>query len=220
MPGSGRKQFCKELPPGIVHLGEEWVQSKPIRFDGLTDQCYIKGRFDCVLKFDDGTFGIIDFKTAKATEEKTEMYSRQLQAYTHALENAVSGSHSLIPIKKLGLLFFEPVGFEQDSLMSQSFRGRLKWVEVHRNDEKFIVFLREVMTLLSQANPPQSASDCNWCNYRSKMSTLNLSAPAPAAAESSRCPKCNGPMKLRVGKYGKFWSCEQYPDCKGTKTPK
>ena len=31
------------------------------------------------------------------------------------------------------------------------------------------------------------------------------------------CPKCGGPMQVKLGRYGKFLSCANYPDCKGTR---
>ena len=31
------------------------------------------------------------------------------------------------------------------------------------------------------------------------------------------CPKCGGPMLIKVGRYGKFLACSKYPDCKTTK---
>ncbi len=31
------------------------------------------------------------------------------------------------------------------------------------------------------------------------------------------CPKCGGPMLVKLGRYGKFLSCANYPDCKGTR---
>lgn len=37
---------------------------------------------------------------------------------------------------------------------------------------------------------------------------------APAESETKTCPKCGKPMKLRKGKYGPFWGCTGYPDCK------
>jgi DNA topoisomerase-1 len=30
-----------------------------------------------------------------------------------------------------------------------------------------------------------------------------------------KCPKCGAKMVLKNGKYGKFWACEKYPECKG-----
>lgn len=32
-----------------------------------------------------------------------------------------------------------------------------------------------------------------------------------------KCPKCGAQMKLRTGKFGKFYGCTNYPSCKGTK---
>ncbi len=32
-----------------------------------------------------------------------------------------------------------------------------------------------------------------------------------------KCPKCEGPMLIKLGRYGKFLSCANYPDCKGTR---
>lgn len=34
--------------------------------------------------------------------------------------------------------------------------------------------------------------------------------------KSPRCPKCNFEMKLLNGKFGPFWSCSKYPNCRGT----
>lgn len=31
-----------------------------------------------------------------------------------------------------------------------------------------------------------------------------------------KCPKCDEPMRKRHGKYGEFWGCEGYPDCRYT----
>ncbi|HQJ73828.1 MAG TPA: topoisomerase DNA-binding C4 zinc finger domain-containing protein, partial [Candidatus Dojkabacteria bacterium] len=31
-----------------------------------------------------------------------------------------------------------------------------------------------------------------------------------------KCPKCGSKMVLKNGKFGKFWACENYPECKTT----
>lgn len=36
-----------------------------------------------------------------------------------------------------------------------------------------------------------------------------------AVRKYMRCPECQGPMKLRPGKFGQFYACLRYPDCKG-----
>lgn len=33
---------------------------------------------------------------------------------------------------------------------------------------------------------------------------------------STNCPKCNGTMVERKGKYGRFYGCSNYPRCKHT----
>ncbi|MFN2332479.1 MAG: DNA topoisomerase III [Halomonas sp.] len=33
--------------------------------------------------------------------------------------------------------------------------------------------------------------------------------------ESKKCPDCQAPMRKRHGKYGAFWGCSRYPECKG-----
>lgn len=34
------------------------------------------------------------------------------------------------------------------------------------------------------------------------------------------CPQCNSPLKLRNGKYGEFWGCTSYPNCRFTRDKK
>jgi hypothetical protein len=233
--GKRTEEFCRDLPPGVVVYGEERVQSKPISFEGLGDECYILGRFDLVIKFDDGSYGIIDAKTASSSEAKAAMYGRQLQAYAYALENSENGALHLTPIEKLGLFFFEPKSFMQLDASEQAFKGNLKWVEVTRDDAQFGEFIREVLGTLAEAKPPPSSSECSWCHYRDTMKGFNLeeskAAPAtqtsagPACRQKSMatiqtliyCPQCNGEMRLRSGKFGEFWSCQKYPACKGTR---
>lgn len=35
--------------------------------------------------------------------------------------------------------------------------------------------------------------------------------------ENVKCPECSGPMISRTGKFGVFWGCKAYPECKGTR---
>ena len=40
--------------------------------------------------------------------------------------------------------------------------------------------------------------------------------PSEAAKKVKKCPRCGSPLKLRNGKFGEFWGCTGYPDCKYT----
>lgn len=40
--------------------------------------------------------------------------------------------------------------------------------------------------------------------------------PSEAAKAVKRCPKCGNVMKKRKGRFGEFWGCASYPECKYT----
>ena len=155
-----------ELPAGIVKYREKWVKSVPISFPGTTTQFVIKGRFDAIMAFEDGSYGIVDYKTSEASEEKAAFYSRQLSAYAYALENPAPGALSISPITRLGLFMITPHRFEQLPSGEIAFITKTTWMDVPRDDEAFLAFLTEVVTLLDQPIPPDPAEDCGLCNYR------------------------------------------------------
>ena len=58
------------------------------------------------------------------------------------------------------------------------------------------------------------AKQANWiAKLVEHYGALNLSIPVEAGPA---CPICNASMIKRKGKSGPFWSCSQYPNCKGT----
>lgn len=166
--------FCPELPPGTVKYGEKRVQSKPISFEGMESTCYITGRFDIVIQYDDGTYAVVDFKTANPNEEKSAMYGRQLHAYTYALENPEQGALSLSPISTLGLLYFMPdkCGLVSGEQIRQILEGNLQWVEIRRKDDDFLKLLRDIVVLLDGETPPPDPVNCDWCRYRKLIGEL------------------------------------------------
>ena len=164
--GKRSEQITAGIPPGIIISGEEWVESKPIKFPGRSSTCFIKGKFDTAVKFDDGSHGIIDFKTCRRKAEHIPLYSRQLHAYAYALENPAPGSLSLSPISRLGLLVFEPSKYTQDKTNCVGFVGNLTWIDIPRNDASFRDFLQQVLDVLDSPVPPPPAPDCEWCKYR------------------------------------------------------
>jgi len=159
-------ELSPELPAGIVKYREKWVKSVPISFPGTSTQCIIKGRFDAIMAFEDGSYGIIDYKTSEASEEKAAFYSRQLSAYAYALENPTPGALSISPITRLGLFIITPDRFERLPSGEIAFITKTTWMDVPRNDASFLVFLNEIVTLLDKPIPPDPAEDCGLCNYR------------------------------------------------------
>jgi len=162
------------IPPGIVSHGEKRVRSKTIQLPNHKDVCHISGRFDIVVSFDDGTYGVIDFKTGNPKDEFNELYTRQLQAYAYALENPAAGALGLSPITKLGLLYFHPERTKQENVEQLLYEADVRWIEVARDDAKFMKFIGEVLSVLELPTPPESSPDCEWCNYLDKLNRLGL----------------------------------------------
>jgi hypothetical protein len=159
-------EISPDLPAGLVKFREKWVKSAPISFPDTSTQCVIKGRFDAIMAFEDGSYGIIDYKTSDASEEKAAFYSRQLSAYAYALENPAPGALSISPITRLGLFIITPDRFERLPNGELAFVTRTTWMEVPRDDATFLTLLGEVITLLDMPIPPAASDDCGLCNYR------------------------------------------------------
>lgn len=179
---SGRRtqELHKDLPPGVISYGEKYVTSKPIQFSTKTSACYINGRFDIVVEFDDGTFGVIDFKTSNPREEHPILYGRQLHAYAYALENPQDGALSLSPITKLGLLYFHPQKTVQreNEIEKLLYEADIHWVGISKNQDNFLNFVSEMLGVLELPTPPNGSGNCAWCNYRKHLVELGKSMKA------------------------------------------
>ena len=164
--GKATQEISPSLPPGFVHFGEKWVESQPIRLPGHSHACYIKGKFDTVVRFEDGSYGVVDFKTSTPKPTHLAFYGRQLHAYAYALEHAEVGKFSLTPISRLGLLVVEPNAMDKTQEGRIAYLGDVTWQEVPRDDGTFLQFLGEVLNILEQPTPPAPAEKCPYCQYR------------------------------------------------------
>ena len=158
-------EISPDLPAGVLKFREKWVRSVPISFPGTSTQLVLKGRFDAVMAFEDGSFGIIDYKTSDASEEKAAFYSRQLSAYAYALEHPAPNALSISPITRLGLFIITPDRFERLSNGEVAFVNKTTWMNVPRDDATFMNLLTDIVTLVDQPAPPPPAGDCGLCNY-------------------------------------------------------
>ncbi len=164
--GHSTKKISPELPEGKILMTGRWVTSEPIpTADGL-NSCYIQGIFDTVVQFEDGSYGVVDFKTSEAKEEHIGFYGRQLLAYAYALAHPAPGKLQLNPVRKLGLLYFEPQHLHEEPPDGLSLGGPTRWVEVPQDEAVFLVFIRQVTDLLSQPQPPAASPECAFCAYR------------------------------------------------------
>lgn len=160
------------LPPGIVKYGEEYVRSKIIQLPSHSATCFISGRFDIVVNFEDGTHGIIDFKTGNPNGEYVNLYSRQLHAYAYALEHADTRALNLSPVTKMGLLYFYPSTINQPSIEWLSYEAEITWIEIEKDESGFLKFIGEVLSLLESPKAPEPSPTCRWCSYFSKLNDI------------------------------------------------
>ncbi|MFC1984294.1 PD-(D/E)XK nuclease family protein [Chloroflexota bacterium] len=167
--GKPTSELHVDLPPGIVSHGEKWVGSQVIKLPNHESTCYINGRFDVVVSFDDGTYEVIDYKTSKPSKDSARMYSRQLHAYAYALEHPASGKLALSPVTKLGLLYFYPDNVTQDSVDRLNYGAEIVWVEVEKDEQGFLGFIDEVMGVLELPEAPEYSPKCQWCSYIGKL---------------------------------------------------
>jgi len=107
------------------------------------------------------------FKVRSArNSEHIPLYARQLHAYACALEQAAQGRLALNPVRRLGLLVYEPDAFERQPAGACSLSGSLSWMEIPRENGGFMDFLEEVLEVLEQPAPPTGSASCPWCAHR------------------------------------------------------
>ncbi len=222
--GKPTSEVSADLPPGIIRCGERWVESDVIQPPGKESSCYLLGKLDSLIEFEDKSWGVLDFKTTKVKSDYIHLYSRQLNSYAYGLENPSKRTRpgkepplALSPISKIGLLCFEPSALSQPTVGRHSYEGDVAWIEMEKNFDGFLGFLSEVLDLL-EGSMPEPTSSCNWCNYGATMASGPFTAGTTAKPGGlDSCPRCSSPMRRREGRRGPFLGCSRYPDCRGTR---
>jgi len=146
------------MPDGKFVLQEGFLDSKLLP----SGQSYIKGRFDLLTRFKDGTYGVIDLKMTNARDEDLDKFDRQLHAYKYALENPKD--RDPIKINKLGLLIVEPTDIKPHDKRVY-YKAKPVWKEISIDMNKFFQFIEKVEELLAGPEPDPQA-DCKFCSYR------------------------------------------------------
>lgn len=164
--GKRTEALHPSLPPGEVVFQDNWVQSEPIVVPGHRTGVMLRGFIDTALAFDDGTYGIVDFKTAEPRQEYVAFYGRQLHAYALAAESPMDEAPTFAPVSRLGLLCFEPNEMIQlDD--GYAYRASATWIDVPRDDDAFLDFLGKVLDLIEASDPPKADPKCGFCKLRS-----------------------------------------------------
>lgn len=166
-------EIAGELPPGTLSVPRSTLVSRPFVPGDLDVELFVRGRLDALAAFDEGGFGVVDFKTTERDPERLERYRPQLEAYAHALEHPAEGSLEQSPVTKLGLVCVEPTGM-RISEGSYVFETEPTWHGVDRDPDGFLETMGDVADLLARKRPPMPARDCTFCTYRQRAQQTGL----------------------------------------------
>ncbi len=155
-------ELHQDMPAGkaIEHGG--WVQSEPIKVDGITTPFSIRGKYDLLMQMVDGSYGIIDCKFQAKDSDKSGFYSAQLEAYAFALENPAKGEAK--KISTLGLLVWSPVKIRGVSSANFGMELKCSWYPISRDPKALENRLNEFIKTVTGA-APESEESCDQCKY-------------------------------------------------------
>lgn len=155
--------LVKNAPDGAITHEEINVQSKLITLGNF--KIGFKGKLDSLLKHDDGSFSVLDYKTTHISKKLDEIYYLQLMAYAFALENPLQGAPK--KINNLGLIVFQPESFSSE-LGKGSLHGELHYVSINFNKNKFKKWLNNDLSTLLNTEREKilvSSNDKSWQKY-------------------------------------------------------
>lgn len=92
----------------VGYVREDQLRSHVYQVQDPRTGLVLCGAPDDILKMADGSYHIVDYKTARVTDRQDELfpdYEVQLNAYAH-----IARSLGLWPVSGLSLLYFEPTG--------------------------------------------------------------------------------------------------------------
>ena len=155
------------LPAGTVKQWGQWVKSKNIVINGVETQWKLRGIYDLLGHYDDGTVGIIDCKVSDSERDSGNFYAPQLEAYAYTLENPLSGK--VFPVQTMGLLIWKLGGVAEtrpNEFVSNSmgFGVNQVYVPVQRDPERLAKLLEEFITVID-GEMPDAGSQCHACNF-------------------------------------------------------
>jgi hypothetical protein len=129
---------------------------------------------DEIFQSPDGSYFIIDYKTAKFTgtqDRLLPMYEAQLNAYAYIGENI-----GFSPVKGLGLIYYEPItdltgksinSFIFDQGFSMHFSAKL--LEVKLDPDQVPLWLSKVREIYDLGNTPPGIKGCKNCDLLDRL---------------------------------------------------
>jgi len=163
--------LTKELPKGRI-MNKDELPGRVVS-ETLTDNkgrnFILGGRPDIVIKFDKGGYGIIDFKTTKISDNKSENYKHQLEAYAQIFTKPGSTKSKktpkLSPITHMGILQFDPSDIQSHDKNSCDMRMNISFSPLERNEKDFYKNITKIIDIIKRPSTPNFTEDCNYCTF-------------------------------------------------------
>lgn len=151
MKDSFDKQNAKDVvstaPDGIFIHEEEKVKSELITIGQY--RIGFKGNIDSLIKHNDGTYSLVDYKTTSLKDSLADTYFLQLMAYCMCLSKPMEGPPK--KIRSMGLIVFDPKGFIY-SHESGLLNGSMHWVEIPIDIPRFKKWIKDELVPLLDSN--------------------------------------------------------------------
>ena len=171
--------LTKELPSGRI-MNKDELPGRVVS-ETLTDnkgrEFILGGRPDIVIKFDKGGYGIIDFKTTKISDDKSENYKYQLEAYAQIFSKPGSTKSKktplLNPITHMGILQFDPSDIQSHNNNSCDMRMNISYSSLKRDEKDFFENITKIIDILNNPSIPNFTEDCNFCTFVKQQSNQN-----------------------------------------------
>ncbi|MFM1951808.1 MAG: hypothetical protein RJA33_602 [Actinomycetota bacterium] len=155
------------LAPGVVKQWGQWVKSRNIVINGVETPWKLRGIYDLLGHYEDGSVGIIDCKVSDSDRDNGDFYAPQLEAYAFTLENPLSGK--AFSVSTMGLLIWKLAGVAQtrpNEFVSNEmgFGVNQLYVPVARDPERLARLLEEFISVID-GDCPDAGADCHACNF-------------------------------------------------------
>ena len=168
--GKSSHHFSQTLPQGAVDSTGLKVQSSAIKVDGQPSPFSLMGKYDFLLRYEHGTYGIIDTKIVGKNSGKGEFYWPQLAAYDFILANPVSGEAR--DVETLGLMVWAVGDVSYDGVADPMISFPTVYEPITRDPDRFTRFISDVVKVLL-GDMPAAGPKCGNCTYVAAMQGIN-----------------------------------------------
>lgn len=157
------------VPEWLEANGFRGVLRGPQNLEFLDTATNIKlaGKLDELLKEEDGTYCVIDFKSGRMPENRIVpyYYQTQIDAYAYLVENSIRAS-----VKRGALVYFTLKSGNE--IKNYLLPFDINVLEVNVNKNSIPKTLRKIQEILSEERAPESGNNCKFCMWRSDISSL------------------------------------------------